>query len=332
MPTLRCTTASGVLIGVSFGNWATSVRPLVLRPRLATGLPLSGESPARMSMPGPAGVLSTFCWKIIRTDPRGCLSEHSGSTSTVSVVQAAGWYADPTGRHEWRYWRPGWGDLAADGSAEVDDPLRPRWRRYLGIALVVQLVMVPVLGFVLIRESNELKARAGLVQAVNQATPVLSVVYAPCPGERIRHIVVSTPSKGSIGEVLWSAEGDAAADTPIVVGQTPAGMTVKQRLKHPLGPHQSLVIVVSTNQLKHPAKLDFSMDDVPTAGALSYNGTYNDDRSFRTAALDATRCGAESDNNRGLLAKILVGEVVLALIGGALLVFPRYRGPSSKYA
>lgn len=250
----------------------------------------------------------------------------------MSVVEAAGWYPDPTGRHEWRYWRPGWTDLAADGTVEFDDPLRPRWRRLLGIVLIAQLVVVPVLGSILVEKGNKLESRVGVVKQATQDPPVASIVYAPCPGERIRRIALSTPTGGTLGEVLWSVSGDAPADRPIVIGDTPVGMQTKKQLRHPVGQHEKLVLLVSTNQLTNPAVLDFSMDDVPTSGALSYHGVYADDEEFRTAALVGTRCGAEGDSSRGILTKILVGQVVLALVGAALLLLPRHPGPASRYS
>ncbi len=251
----------------------------------------------------------------------------------MSVVQAAGWYPDPTGRHEWRYWRPGWGDLAADGSTEVGDPLRPHWRRYVGLALLAQLVILPVIGFVLVDRSDKLDARVGVVQAADQDPPEPSIVYAPCPGERIQHIALSASTgKGTLTEVIWSASGDAPADQPITFGQTPTGMDTKQRLVHPVGPRQSLVLLVSTNQLRSPAVLNFNMADVPTTGALSYHGTYTDSAEFRAAALDTTGCGAERDPTRSLLTKLVVVQVALGVVGVMLLMLPRYPGPSSRYA
>src|SRR4051812_44560255 len=99
-------------------------------------------------MPMSSPTVSAFSRKFIRTgerlsglcraaavaiDGRGRgatpLSRDSDSPPTVSVVRTPGWYDDPTGRHEWRYWMPGWSDLAADGAVEVPDPLRPTWRR-----------------------------------------------------------------------------------------------------------------------------------------------------------------------------------------------------------
>lgn len=261
------------------------------------------------------------------------LSECSDLGSTVCVVQAAGWYADPTGRHEWRYWRPGWSDLSADGTEEVTDPLRPRWRRYVGLALLAQLVFVPVIGFVLVDRSDKLDSRVGVVQAADQVPPEASIVYAPCPGERIQHIALSeSTGKGSLSEVIWSATGDASADQQITFGQTPAGMQTKQRLVHPVGARQSLVLLVSTNQLTSPAVLNFNMADVPSSGALSYRGTYLNSDAFRTAAFDSTACGAEHDSTRALLTKVVVAEVVLAVVGVALLMLPRYPGPASRYA
>ena len=74
------------------------------------------------------------------------------------------------------------------------------------------------------------------------------------------------------------------------------------------------------------------MDQVPTSGALSYHGTYADDDAFTAAALDATPCGAESSGSRSLLIKVLIGEVLLALVGVGLVTVPHYRGPASPYA
>jgi hypothetical protein len=251
----------------------------------------------------------------------------------VSVVQQAGWYADPTGRHEWRYWQPGWGDLAADGTTEVTDPLRARWRRYLAFALIAQLVLVPVLGFYYIQQGDKLDARVGVVQQGEQDPPDVSIVYAACPGERITHIALSRAGgKGVLNTVIWSATGDAAADQPIEFGKTPDGMTEKVELAEPVAVHEKLVLLVSTNQLKDPNSLEFTMDDVPTSGAVSYHGTYSDDDAFRTAALDTTPCGAESSGNRRLLVKVMIGEVLLALVGVGLVTLPRYRGPESPYA
>lgn len=265
-----------------------------------------------------------------------CLSLGSGSASTVTVVRVAGWYEDPTGRHEWRYWQPGWGDLAADGTAEVHDPLRPRWRRYVGLALVGQLVLVPILGFVLVKDGDKQDARVGVEQAADQSSSgatAPSIVVAACPGERLRHIALSVSTgKGTIDELLWSATGDAAADHPVTLGQTPPGMQTKHRLQHPVGDHQKdLVLSVSTNQVAHPATLTFSMDDVPTSGTLSYHGMYGDEQAFRTAALGATPCGSSPSSTRHRLVAVLLVEVGLALVGLALLLLPYYAGPPAAY-
>ena len=251
----------------------------------------------------------------------------------MSVVQPAGWYADPTGRHEWRYWQPGWGDLAADGKTEVKDPLRPRWRRYLAFVLIAQLALVPVIGFVFIQESDKLDSRVGVVQQGEQDPPVASIVYADCPGERITHIALSRAGgKGVLNTVIWSAAGDAPAEQPIEFGKTPDGMTEKVKLAEPVAVNEELVLLVSTNQLKDPNTLKFAMGDVPTGGALSYHGSYPDDDSFRTAAFDTTPCGAESSGNRSLLIKVMIGELLLALVGVGLVTVPHYRGPVSPYA
>ncbi len=261
------------------------------------------------------------------------LRQRSARTPTVSIVQPAGWYADPTRRHEWRYWQPGWSELAADGTEEVEDPLRPRWRRYLAFVLIAQLVLVPVFGFMFIQQGEKLDSRVGVVQEAGQDPPVVSVVYAPCPGERITHIALSRAGgKGVLNTVIWSAVGEAPADQPIEFGKTPDGMTEKVALASPVGPHEKLVLLVATNQLKDPNTMEVEMDKVPTRGALSYHGTYADDDAFTAAALDATPCGAESSGSRSLLIKVLIGEVLLALVGVGLVTVPHYRGPASPYA
>lgn len=253
----------------------------------------------------------------------------------MSDVQPAGWYADPTGRHEWRYWQPGWSELAADGKDEVKDPLRPRWRRYLAYLLIGQLVLVPIIGFVFIKEGEKLDARVGVVQAGHQDPPVASIVYAACPGERITHIALSrSGGKGQLNTVIWSATGKATVDQPIEFGKTPEGMTTKVKLSQPVGTHETLDLLVSTDQITDPNTLEFSMDEVPSDnGAVSYHGSYDSDDAFRTAAFDTTRCGAEpGGGNRSKLIKVLIGEVLLALVGVALVTLPIYRGPESPYA
>jgi len=251
----------------------------------------------------------------------------------VSVVQQPAWYDDPTGRHEWRYWMPGWSDLAADGTVEVNDPLRPRWRRYLGYVLLGQLLLVPILGFLVVESGEDPEARAGVVLADSGKPPIADIVFAACPGERVRHIALTASAgKGAATEdVIWSASGDAAADQPITIGEAPAGMTTKQRLKKPLSMHQKLTLAVATNQIEHPAKLLFTMDNLPTSGAFTYNGSFDDEQAFRTAAFDNTPCGSSSGGPRKTLIRVLVAEGVLALIGVALLTLPYYAGPPPVY-
>lgn len=223
--------------------------------------------------------------------------------------------------------------MAADGSHEVDDPLRPRWRRTLGILLIAQLLLVPVLGFVLVRQEEKLDSRVGVVRAGNANAPEAMLVYAPCPGERIRHIVLSEKgAKGTLNTVLWSAVGDAPADQPIRFGADVPRMTTRQRLAKPVGPKDNLILLVATNQVTNPQQLSFSLADVPATGVLTFGGTVRDQDAFRTAALDNTRCGAQDDDQRGLLTTALFVELALAVVGVGLLTLPRYPAPRSRYA
>jgi hypothetical protein len=162
---------------------------------------------------------------------------------------------------------------------------------------------------------------------------VANIVLAACPGERVRHIAVTKGANRSttVPEVVWSADGDAAADQPITIGQAPAGMKTKQRMDTPPKADEALTLVVTTNQIAHPAKLNFSMDKLPTSGAFTYNGAFDNAQSFRAAALDNTPCGSTSGGMRRTLIRVLLAEGVLALLGVALLTLPYYAGPPPAY-
>jgi hypothetical protein len=55
-----------------------------------------------------------------------------------------GWYCDPTGRHRYRWWSDRWHDRVAGGPAVQHDPLRPRWRTWLGSILFAQVLLMPI--------------------------------------------------------------------------------------------------------------------------------------------------------------------------------------------
>ncbi len=246
-------------------------------------------------------------------------------------MQAAGWYPDPTGRHEFRYWRPGWGDLAGDGPAEVKDPLRPRWQKVVGVVLVAQVMLVPVIGLLFILHGDKPQPRAG-VTLTDATSAAPEIVYAACAGERIEHVAVSrAATSGSSQALLWSALGDTSAAQPITIGDAPPGMTVGQELARPISPQADLVLVVATNRMPDPAELRFTMRDLAVGKVLSFKGTY-DASTFPAAARSVTPCGEEKDKLETVLAKVLVGEGLLAVAGLLLLNLPHYRGPSSPYA
>lgn len=236
-----------------------------------------------------------------------------------------GWYPDPTGRHEFRYWRPGWSNKAADGPDEVEDPLRPRWRKVAGICLLVQLALMPFVGSLLLSKDQTPDSRVGVETGVDETA---QIVYAGCSGERIRHIVLSRQgSKGSLSQILWSVVGDTSSSEPIEVGRDVSGMTTNKQLARPIGPTEDLTLIVATNQLPRPAPLRFNMADVPSTGALSYHDAYSDADTLQAGTHADSPCGLENSTTERNLAIVLVAEVLLAFIGLALLVLPRYAAP-----
>ncbi len=201
----------------------------------------------------------------------------------------------------------------------------------LGVALVAQLVLVPVIGLLFILHGDKPQPRAGVTLTDTQpAAP--EVVYAPCRGEGIQRVAVSRAATKDAPQVLlWSALGEASADDPITIGVAPPGMTVRQELARPISPRADLVLVVATTRMPDPAELRFSMRDLEPRNVLSFDGTYAAS-AFRAAAMSVTPCGAEKDKLESVLAKVLIGEGLLAVAGLLMLNLPYYRGPSSRYA
>ena len=199
------------------------------------------------------------------------------------------------------------------------------------MVLIGQLVLVPVIGLLFILHGDKPQPRAGVtLTAAQPAAP--EVVYAPCSGERIQRVAVSRAATKDAPQVLlWSALGDASAAQPITIGVAPPGMTVRQALARPISPHADLVLVVATTRMPDPAQLRFNMRDLEAGRVLSFKGTY-DASAFPAAAMSVTPCGEEKDKLESVLAKVLIGEGLLAVAGLLLLNLPHYRGPSSPYA
>ncbi len=197
--------------------------------------------------------------------------------------------------------------------------------------MIAQLVLMPVIGFVFILHGDKPQPRAGVTLTSTQpAAP--AIVYAPCPGERIRRVVVSRAATQDTPQtVLWSAKGEAAGSAPLIIGTTPPGMTVTQQLARPISPAADLILVVATTRIPDPAQLRVSMRDLAAGKVLSFDATY-DVAAFPAAAMETTPCGAEKDKLEALLAKVLVAEALLSVVGIAVLNLPHYRGPSSPYA
>ena len=214
--------------------------------------------------------------------------------------------------------------MAADGANQVTDAVRPRWRKIVGTVLLAQLVLVPAVAFAYVSHQDKPAPRAGLVMAADAKRPVPEIVYAACSGERIKHLVLAQSGSETI---LWSAIGDTSATQPITIGKHVEGMRTRQPLDHVPGPESDLTLAVTTNRFPSPAKLDFTMQDVPTSGALTFDGTYSDEAAFKSAALRRIPCGAEKDKTVPVLKKLLLGQGALAVIGVGLLLVPFYREP-----
>lgn len=214
--------------------------------------------------------------------------------------------------------------MAADGAKQVTDAVRPRWRKIVGTVLLAQLVLVPAVAFAYVSHQDKPEPRVGLVMAPDAKRPVPEIVYAACSGEHIKHLVLTQAGSTTI---LWSAIGDVPADQPITIGKHVDGLKTRQALERPPSPQADLSIAVSTDRFPSPAKLDFTMQDVPTSGALTFDGTYANEAAFKAAALRRMPCGSEKDTTVPALKKLLVGQGALAAIGVALLVVPFYREP-----
>ncbi len=173
-------------------------------------------------------------------------------------------------------------------------------------------MLVPVIGLLFILHGDKPQPRAGVtLTAAQPAAP--EVVYAPCSGERIQRVAVSRAATKDAPQVLlWSALGEASADQPITIGVAPPGMTVRQDLARPISPRADLVVVVATTRMPDPAELRFNMRDVEPGNVLSFDGTYAAS-AFPAAAMAVTPCGAEKDKLESVLAKVLVGEGLLAV-------------------
>jgi hypothetical protein len=241
-----------------------------------------------------------------------------------------GWYADPRGRHQYRWWSGGWSGLVADGPVVGHDPLRPRWRTWLGTALAAQLLLAPLVAYLFIGGTPYPVSRVG----VTAQSDGLRVLNVPCPGERLLDIALRRVSPGGEDStLLWSAAGDAPLPELVDVGGIVPGLTTQRPLTTVIRPADQLslrVVTSDTGRLGFP--LDFTVRDVPETGVFSFDGTFDNVNAYRAHVLADTPCGDPSGKNAdgSMLGKVIVGQLIASAAGFAIAVpVRRYPPPHS---
>lgn len=274
----------------------------------------------------------------ILTDNDGCtkpetlqsrISPLPAFVLTVANMAEPGWYRDPTERHEYRWWTQKWTTRVGDRGIAGHDPLRPAWRRVLGLVLVGQIAVMPIVVFLLIGGDPYPRSRVGVTADEIGRIEVLNVA---CPGERLQRIELSHQPKVDVpAALIWAAEGDGPVPPVVVAGEDVPGLVSEVSLRAMPRPDDLLRVKVVTSELDFPAGLDFSVRDVPLVGVLSFEGVYGTVDDYRAAVLRQTPCS--DPYGKETLGRIadwtILTSLAAALIGAiVLLPVPRYPPPS----
>jgi hypothetical protein len=253
----------------------------------------------------------------------------SAAAIYVEIMCAPGWYSDPTGRHLYRWWSGGWRDQVADGPVVGNDPLRPRWRTRLASVLAAQLLLLPFVAYLSVGGTPYPMSRVG----VTMDTGSLQVLNVACPGERLLEITLRRVSLDwERSTVLWSATGNAPLPEDVDLGDVLPELTTQTPLTREIRPTEQLSLRVVTSDLEGlEFPLDFTLDQVPDTGVLSFNGTFATLAAYRADVLTGTPCEDPSGKNAAgrVLERVVIGQFI-AFAASVAIALPMRRYPPPR--
>jgi hypothetical protein len=153
------------------------------------------------------------------------------------------------------------------------------------------------------------------------------IVNAVCPGERVVEITLWRRTDSGPHEELWRIAGDAPLPERLDLGAVPDGMRTAAPLRRPSTAQEPLSLKVVTSELDSSYSMDFTLEDIPSQGVLSFGDVYTTDAAFAQAVFDDTPCGDPySEKGSQQFARItLIVAGGAAVSGVSLFVAARHR-------
>ncbi len=247
---------------------------------------------------------------------------------SITLPAAPNWFADPTGRHRYRWWN-GWTWTTYVWDEErgtASDGLMGRGRRGVIAAGSVVAVLAVTLAGLLSMGDYDGVGRSGL----RRTERGLTVLSAVCPGERLLALELDAVDATGRRTAIWRLSGSAPLPEEMTIGDVPLGMRATSPLSA-ADPSSTLQLQLDTSELTHFNGLTVVAEALHDGRiAAAYDG-YDDLQGFRNAAFHDLPCAdpyGDRQEARLVLTMALVGAAGAAVSGLAFLTRRRLPSPA----
>jgi hypothetical protein len=238
-----------------------------------------------------------------------------------------GWFADPTGRHLYRWWEPrGWTGHVWDGERLGRDMVIAPWRRIAIVVLACLAALAVGVGALMAMGDVAFSGRSGLVRH----DEALTIVSAVCPGERLLSLRLTEvdPTTGS-STVIWRITGDAPLPSELLAGHAPTGMTADSDYRVPAAT-ANLLLDIETSKLDFGNEVRATQADLIDGNVVGTDGRFADRDTFSRSVMDELPCDdpyGDHRQRRLVGGALLAALTAVALVGACLVTKRRYPGP-----